>query len=187
MSAINLALMIIVIVYNTLKSGTIPWTDGIEQPSSTSSNIKAGYAPYCGSFSDITFYRCCKLIWYQKGDCCSVLNSWQGCWTAFGWESSYWDSYGFYSCFTLLCKGVPVSTALGSITMTINRMCPWQIQRCVDTTILSPRVQPVHRSPYTKDMYTKMDMECITTHTTHIQIITIPILSSTHHPATIHI
>ncbi|ORZ00403.1 hypothetical protein BCR43DRAFT_485154, partial [Syncephalastrum racemosum] len=56
-SVLNLALMIAVIVYNTLKSGVIPWTDGKE---STSADINEGFATYCPTYSDkLTFYRCC--------------------------------------------------------------------------------------------------------------------------------
>ncbi|KAL0087865.1 hypothetical protein J3Q64DRAFT_1833214 [Phycomyces blakesleeanus] len=57
LSGFNIALLIAVIIYSTMKSGTIPWTNGqVTEPSST----PYGFASYCDTYSkdQTTFYRC---------------------------------------------------------------------------------------------------------------------------------
>ncbi|KAI9023787.1 hypothetical protein CLU79DRAFT_117568 [Phycomyces nitens] len=57
LSGFNFALLVAVIVYSTLKSGTVPWTNGqVAGPSS----VPYGFASYCDIYSkdQTTFYRC---------------------------------------------------------------------------------------------------------------------------------
>lgn len=60
-SLINLLLFIAIIVYNSLKSGTIPWTGSVSN--SLTSTMK-GYVTYCPNYSDsIMSNRCCKCLY----------------------------------------------------------------------------------------------------------------------------
>lgn len=58
LSVINAAFLIAVVVYNTLKSGTIPWTGN----NNNLAPNQMGFATYCSSYDndETTFYRCCK-------------------------------------------------------------------------------------------------------------------------------
>lgn len=65
MSVLNIALLVAVIVYNTLKSGVIPWTDGKAKGGPSQANL--GFASYCSSYQDTTTqYRCCESIYLKK-------------------------------------------------------------------------------------------------------------------------
>ncbi|KAG0170047.1 hypothetical protein DFQ28_002636 [Apophysomyces sp. BC1034] len=70
LSIINLPLLIAVIVYNTLKSGVIPWTDGKEDGPS---EVVLGFATYCDAYtgSQTTFLRC----WLTNGVWLGLLAS----------------------------------------------------------------------------------------------------------------
>jgi hypothetical protein len=55
---INLLLSIAIIVYNSLQSGTIPWTGSVAKP--FKSNMK-GFVTYCPNYHDsLSSIRCCK-------------------------------------------------------------------------------------------------------------------------------
>lgn len=59
LSILNLALMIAVIVYNTLKSGVVPWKP--EPDADAPSSATPGFATYCTNYHDsTTANRCCK-------------------------------------------------------------------------------------------------------------------------------
>lgn len=57
-SVINLLLSIAIIVYNSLQSGTIPWTGAVTKP--FESTMK-GFVTYCSDYDDtLNSIRCCK-------------------------------------------------------------------------------------------------------------------------------
>lgn len=60
MSIINLLLFIAIIVYNSLESGTIPWTGSLAKQFTSTTK---GFASYCPDYDDNrTSIRCCKYI-----------------------------------------------------------------------------------------------------------------------------
>ena len=62
MGVLTLALMIAVIVYNTLKDGAFPWLDGHYDDGKPSS-FNSGFATYCSNYkNEWSKYRCCKFL-----------------------------------------------------------------------------------------------------------------------------